>query len=59
MGKSRTSQLIFSVGYLFSYLFAVTALLAGDIIFTVPPRRVSLGRGHRYHPWGRDRRKLY
>jgi 2-keto-4-pentenoate hydratase/2-oxohepta-3-ene-1,7-dioic acid hydratase in catechol pathway len=58
MGKSCTSQLILSVGYLVSYLLAITALLAGDIIFTGTPRRVSLGRGHRHHPPGRDRRKL-
>jgi 2-keto-4-pentenoate hydratase/2-oxohepta-3-ene-1,7-dioic acid hydratase in catechol pathway len=37
MGKSCTSQLILSAGYLVSHLLAITALPAGDIIFTGTP----------------------
>ncbi len=44
MQKSRTSQLIFSVGYLVSYLSAITALLPGDIIFTGTPAGVGMAR---------------
>lgn len=42
--KSRTSQLIFSVGYLVSYLSAITPLLPGDIIFTGTPAGVGMAR---------------
>ncbi len=41
---SRTSRLIFSVGYLVSYLSAITALLPGDIIFTGTPAGVGMAR---------------
>jgi 2-keto-4-pentenoate hydratase/2-oxohepta-3-ene-1,7-dioic acid hydratase in catechol pathway len=44
MQKSRTSRLIFSVGYLVSYLSAITALLPGDIIFTGTPAGVGMAR---------------
>jgi 2-keto-4-pentenoate hydratase/2-oxohepta-3-ene-1,7-dioic acid hydratase in catechol pathway len=42
--KSRTSQLLFSVGQLVSYLSWITPLLPGDIIFTGTPAGVGMGR---------------
>jgi 2-keto-4-pentenoate hydratase/2-oxohepta-3-ene-1,7-dioic acid hydratase in catechol pathway len=44
MQKSRTSQPIFSVGYLVSHLSAVTALRPGDITFTGTPAGVGMAR---------------
>ncbi|NMO05043.1 fumarylacetoacetate hydrolase family protein [Gordonia sp. TBRC 11910] len=40
----RTSQMIFSVGKLVSYLSTITPLLPGDVIFTGTPSGVGMGR---------------
>jgi len=42
--KGRTSEMIFSVSQLISYLSAITPLLPGDLIFTGTPSGVGLGR---------------
>jgi 2,4-diketo-3-deoxy-L-fuconate hydrolase len=42
--KSRTSDLVFSVAELVSWLSAITPLLPGDIIFTGTPSGVGMGR---------------
>ncbi|MGV9711084.1 fumarylacetoacetate hydrolase family protein [Gordonia sp. NPDC003424] len=42
--KGRTSEMIFSVPQLVSYLSSITPLLPGDVIFTGTPSGVGLGR---------------
>ncbi|GAC1374470.1 MAG: fumarylacetoacetate hydrolase family protein [Acidimicrobiales bacterium] len=57
--KSRTSDLIFSVPELVSYLSSIVTLLPGDVIFTGTPSGVGMGRtpprylsaGDRLHSW--------
>ncbi len=57
--KSRTSDMIFSIPRLVSYLSGVVTLLPGDVIFTGTPPGVGMGRtpprylrdGDRLHSW--------
>lgn len=42
--KGRTSEMIFSVPQLVSYLSSITPLLPGDVIFTGTPSGVGMGR---------------
>lgn len=42
--RSRTSDMVFSVAELVSWLSAITPLLPGDIIFTGTPSGVGMGR---------------
>ncbi|CAM3520181.1 fumarylacetoacetate hydrolase family protein [Tsukamurella ocularis] len=44
MQKGRTSEMIFSVPKLVSWLSGITPLLPGDVIFTGTPAGVGLGR---------------
>lgn len=44
MQDSRTSDLIFPIGYLISYLSQVCTLLPGDLIFTGTPPGVGMAR---------------
>ena len=45
MQASRTSNLIFSIPYLVSYLSSICTLVPGDIIFTGTPDGVGMARG--------------
>jgi 2,4-diketo-3-deoxy-L-fuconate hydrolase len=57
--KARTSDMIFSVSELVSYLSGILPLLPGDLIFTGTPPGVGMGRtpprfiqaGDRLHSW--------
>jgi len=59
MQKSRTSEMIFSVPQLVSYLSGIVELLPGDVIYTGTPPGVGMGRtpprylqeGDRLHSW--------
>jgi 2-keto-4-pentenoate hydratase/2-oxohepta-3-ene-1,7-dioic acid hydratase in catechol pathway len=44
MQRSRTSQMVFSVAQIITYLSAVVALLPGDVIFTGTPAGVGWAR---------------
>jgi 2-keto-4-pentenoate hydratase/2-oxohepta-3-ene-1,7-dioic acid hydratase in catechol pathway len=45
MQDARTSDLIFSVAYLVSYLSSICTLAPGDVIFTGTPAGVGMARG--------------
>ena len=45
MQASRTSNLIFTIPYLVSYLSSICTLEAGDLIFTGTPDGVGMARG--------------
>jgi 2-keto-4-pentenoate hydratase/2-oxohepta-3-ene-1,7-dioic acid hydratase in catechol pathway len=45
MQESRTSNLIFSIPYLVSYLSGICTLVPGDLIFTGTPDGVGMARG--------------
>jgi 2-keto-4-pentenoate hydratase/2-oxohepta-3-ene-1,7-dioic acid hydratase in catechol pathway len=57
--KGRTSDMIFSIPELVSYLSGIVTLLPGDLIFTGTPPGVGMGRtparflqeGDRLHSW--------
>jgi 2,4-diketo-3-deoxy-L-fuconate hydrolase len=59
MQKGRTSDMIFSVPQLVSYLSGIVTLFPGDLIFTGTPSGVGMGRtpprflndGDRLHSW--------
>ena len=50
MQTSRTSDLIFDVPTLVSYLSSICTLAPGDIIFTGTPSGVGMGRGRFLRP---------
>jgi 2-keto-4-pentenoate hydratase/2-oxohepta-3-ene-1,7-dioic acid hydratase in catechol pathway len=42
--RSRTSEMLFSVGELIEYLSAIVVLLPGDVIFTGTPSGIGMAR---------------
>ncbi len=44
MQKSRTSEMIFSVGEIIAYLSSIVPLYAGDVIFTGTPSGIGMAR---------------